>query len=440
MKNRDSLEGFDFSLFERGERVLAALSGGADSVCLVHFLANNQKRLGIKVCAAHFMHGIRLSEAQKELELVKRLCESLDIELETGEGDVPSYARENGMGLEEAARKLRYDFLYSAARRKGAAKIATAHNLSDNSETVLFNLARGSGLSGLAGIPRRNGMVIRPMLAVSRGDIEEYDRAHGLEYATDMTNFDDTYSRNRIRLNVLPQLRMISPAADRGIAKASESAFLAEDYLKTSAKAVLEENQAGGGISLEGFKASHKALHVYILRELAERAGFGGVLEYSHVKAARQLALRGRVSSFCDIGMGFRIRVGYGALIIEKIPQKRHFEQIELSPGQTAVFGDYEITVGGNSGTAFEFALLAPPFYVRTRRQGDAIAMPYGSKSVKKYLIDKKIPAEYRDSLPVICDNSGILLLADLEKDRRRCYKNKGVRFYIECRRRNNDQ
>ena len=198
-----------YDMLPQGARVLCAVSGGADSVCLLHLLKSG----GADVFCAHFNHRLRGAESDRDEDFVRRLCAELGVELFAGAGDVAEYAARNSMGTEEAARKLRYNYLFDTAAKCGAGRIATAHNAEDNAETVLMNLARGTGLRGIGGIPPRRGKIIRPLLQTTRDEIILYLEENGLEHVEDSTNAADGYARNRLRHYVLPVLRQQNAGA-----------------------------------------------------------------------------------------------------------------------------------------------------------------------------------------------------------------------------------
>ena len=198
-----------FDLLPRYELLLAAASGGMDSMCLLDFLYEN----GYRVCAAHYNHQLRGQEADMDEDLVRAWCAARRIPLCVGTGDVAAYAGENGLTIEEAARKLRYDFLNSVAGQTGAARIVTAHHANDNAETVLFHLARGTGMAGLAGIAPKNGRLVRPFLCLTREELAAYAKEHHVPYRTDATNADTALTRNFIRAEVLPRLCRVNAQA-----------------------------------------------------------------------------------------------------------------------------------------------------------------------------------------------------------------------------------
>lgn len=204
------------ALLQRGDRVLAAVSGGPDSVCLAHFLCAMRRRKGIKVALLHVHHGLRGGEADQDAAFVRKLGERLDAPAHTVAVPVKTLARERGGGIEDAARKLRYRALDQQARRLRCNKVATGHHLDDQAETVLLNLLRGTRLAALGGIPPRRKLsrrveLIRPLLSISRAEVMAYLKVHGLEHRRDSSNRDPRFTRNWLRLRVLPLLEKKNP-------------------------------------------------------------------------------------------------------------------------------------------------------------------------------------------------------------------------------------
>ncbi len=214
-----------------GCRILVGLSGGADSVTLAKVLCTLSEKYGFSVCACHVNHMIRGAEADRDEMFVRELCKKLGIELLCKSFDVPKIATKTKKSLEEAARDVRYSYFDEICKSEKADYIATAHTASDNAETVLFNLTRGCGLSGLCGIPIKRGIIIRPLLNVTREEIEDYLGSVGQSYVTDSTNLEDDCSRNIIRHNVIPHLRGINPAFHRQISALCEIASRENNYL-----------------------------------------------------------------------------------------------------------------------------------------------------------------------------------------------------------------
>jgi len=192
-----------FNMLDPGDGVLVGLSGGADSVALLAALAALRKELGISVFAAHVNHNLR-GAAQHDEEFARRICDGMGIPIAVFQADVAGYAAREKLSTEESGRKLRYQYMHQALEKFGAVKIATGHHADDNAETILLNLFRGAGLKGLCGIPPVNGNIIRPLLEVSRKDIESYAQENGLPFIIDETNAESDYSRNYVRNKIIP--------------------------------------------------------------------------------------------------------------------------------------------------------------------------------------------------------------------------------------------
>jgi len=423
------------TLLQKGDRILVALSGGADSVCLLHALCALRPELELTVAAAHYIHGIRPEAAAAELALVRALCARLDVPLTVGRGDVPAYAARNRMGLEEAARTLRYAFLYETLDALGFDKLATAHNLSDNAETVLLDLTRGAGLRGFAGIPEQDEKLIRPLLRTGRAEIEAYDSANDLPYVIDGSNGDTVYSRNRIRKNVLPELRAIDPAADRAILRASNIAREALDFIEQAALARLDVPREPASAPVSVLQSAHPALLRPMVRRLMTEAGDEGRRpDAQRTEAVRRLLASPRRNARIQLGGGYEMTLRGEELTVERAGEEPTPDgEVTLEPGKPVCWNGWEIELGGTRGVAFEEAKLTPPFVVRARRPGDVLARPWGHKNVKKYMNERKIAPKTRDRFPLICDNKGVLLIGDLAKDSERCYKQNGKPFLIYC-------
>ena len=201
----------EYDMLPRGGTVLCAVSGGADSMCLLHLLHTWAGEGGFRVAAAHYNHNLRGAESDRDAAFVAEWCAGQDIPCVIGAGDVAHEARARGLGVEETARQMRYEFLRGAADAMGCGRIATAHSADDNLETLLLHLVRGAGLHGLAGIPPRRGVVVRPLLTTSRAEIVAYLEANGVAHVEDSSNTDEGYARNRIRRQVVPVLRQLNP-------------------------------------------------------------------------------------------------------------------------------------------------------------------------------------------------------------------------------------
>ena len=210
-------------LINPNDRVAVAISGGKDSVCLLHALLENAKKLNYSVSAINVEHGIRGQQSLNDTAFVKALCQEWRVTLYTFSVDAIEHSKANKLCIEESARILRYECFYRAISDGFADKVATAHHLSDNAESVLFNLFRGTGVKGAVGIESNfNDKIIRPFLQVTTTQIEDYISKHNLKFVTDSTNFDDDYTRNALRHKVLPQIKELFPQAEKSIKRFGE--------------------------------------------------------------------------------------------------------------------------------------------------------------------------------------------------------------------------
>ena len=435
-------------MFEKGGKVLVALSGGADSVALIRLLDEFADGIGITLAAAHLNHRLRGEESDRDERFVRDLCGTLRIPLLTGTEDVAAIAASDGAGIEETARKVRYRFLREAALRAGCAKIATAHNANDNAETILLNLTRGSGTRGLGGIPPVRGDIVRPLLCVTRSTIERYLSECGAEYMQDSTNFDTTYTRNKIRHMILPVLQEINPSF---VERALDTAELLRgdgDYLDRCAEEFPLDCVHPPEADCRALLASEEAVAGRVVRRmyaLARKTGEDDGAGYSehttalgltkkHVDAVLALAASADPSGRCDLPKGVSAYRRYGKIALgpprDTAPQ---WAEIPLAEGETR-FGQWIIRTDiiaektddhrdRHSGdTAYlKPELLAEGLYVRGGRTGDTFS-PAGrgwTKTLKKMYIDMKIPCRSRAERPVIACESGICAVPGIGADKK---------------------
>ncbi|MBO6014303.1 MAG: tRNA lysidine(34) synthetase TilS [Oscillospiraceae bacterium] len=296
-----------YDMFPKRSRVLCAVSGGADSMALLHWMKQNEEKLQLTVLAAHFEHGIRGEESMRDQCFVERFCRDRHIPLITGCGKVPAYASENGLGLEEAARNLRYAFLERTAAEERCDRIATAHNADDNTETVLLNLIRGAGAAGLCGIPPVRGIIVRPLLSTTREEIECYLEENGVPHVEDSSNESDACSRNLLRHHVMPVLKEINPAVERAVLRSGELLRDDAEYLEDLAETFISGFFDGNSVPAKKLAALPGAVQSRVIRRLCpERLGTvhtrdimklatGTELAYLDVPGARIRRQKGRI-------------------------------------------------------------------------------------------------------------------------------------------------
>ena len=263
------------NMLSKGDRVFVALSGGADSVALLHVLLELRGELGVSVRALHLNHKLRGEESERDERYVRALCEELGVPLRVGSAQVARAAKERGLSVEECARKARYAF-FSRCAGGERDKVATAHTASDNAETVLLNLARGTSLRGLCGIPPVRAGIIRPLLDCTRREVEQYCAVRRLRYVTDSSNLSDDYTRNRLRHQVMPVLREINPRLEDSVARMARLLRADADWLDgAAAGAAAGLGRGDAHWDRAGFLALPAALRGRVLRDLLRRRGIG---------------------------------------------------------------------------------------------------------------------------------------------------------------------
>lgn len=412
------------ALLQKGDKVLAGLSGGADSVCLLHILKSISEMYNITIYAAHINHNIR-ETADRDMEFSVRLCDKLGIECFVKSADVVGYARENKTGTEDAARRIRYDFFDEVCRGYNIDKIATAHNLNDRAETVLMNFIRGSGLGGLGGIPYRRGNIIRPVLDLTREETERYCRENRLEFMTDETNFEKIYTRNKIRLDVVPYIQEnINKNFIRRIVENSDIIIQENDFMKQYAGEIFSQAlKASGGkymLDISRLDGCHEAIVrrvmlMYFHRIYDNPENMGK----KFVDAAVRL-MHGQSGKFIDLPGNVVMKNEYGFLAAEKKCG---------NPEEYAAEKRYKIIkeYGAEAKKPDKNRIFIKPEFagglsLRFRKDGDHF-YPYGmegGKKLKKFFSDMKIPKEMRGRIPLlVSENDDIMWVVGMRADRR---------------------
>ena len=405
---------FDRSLIPPGSRVLCAVSGGADSVCLLDRVRSLE---GVECACAHYDHGLR-PESAADAAFTAGLCEKWGVPFFTERGDVAALARETGKSLETAAREARYAFLYRAAAAWGADRIATAHTMNDNAETVLFRMARGTGLRGLTGIPAERGRLVRPLLRATRAQIEEYLRERDIPWREDATNALDDAARNRVRHHLLPDLAMIHPGALENVDRMIRSLGEDEAYLTSLAEDWLAkrgDELPAGELRALPRSVSARVLRLWLGGELTAR-GLESVLDLCGASPSAMLDLPGR-------------RIWRrGEVLTRKEPEEKPLPVREILPGQRLALPEAGLeleclrcppgTEIQSSFKIFSFssAKLCGKLTVASRSTGEKITLRgrKGTRSLKKMMTEAKIPRAERSAVPVIRDEAGVLAVYGL--------------------------
>ncbi|HHT16126.1 MAG TPA: tRNA lysidine(34) synthetase TilS [Papillibacter sp.] len=412
---------------QRGGTVLAAVSGGADSVCLLRALIALSETHGFRVACAHFNHRLRGDESDRDEAFVRTLCQKLGVPFYCGGADVRAAAAVKKAGIEETARALRYDFLSETARKCGADVIATAHTADDNTETVILNLVRGAGLRGLTGIPPVRDNIIRPMLCLTREDVLEYLKECNQDYVEDSTNAVTVYTRNRLRHRVIPLLREMNPRLHSTVLTTSR--LLREDdaYLSELARALFTENCPEGQIPCEKLSGLPYSLSSRVIRLAADTA-----LSAEQTDAVLALCEKKAASSELSVP-GMTAIVEYGVLRFERDDglSPKTFQPVSLTPGQSAVIPELGLRVTLRKTVSpekihktfnnflFNFDSVYGIIVIRPRRTGDKISLfgRNGTKSLKRLFIEEKIPKRSRALVPVVADEKGVLAVCGIGQD-----------------------
>ena len=384
----------EYDMVSPGERVICAVSGGADSVAMLFAFYLLKDKLGIALEAAHFNHHLRGEESDRDETFVREFCERYEIALHVGSGEV----KPGKKGLEAAARDARYEFLRSLN-----GKIATAHTADDNAETVLMHLIRGTGLKGLGGITPVHGKVIRPMLNVTRKDVEAFLKEWCLSHIEDSSNESDAFLRNRVRHHVMPLLYGENPRIAENLSQMAQR--LREDEILLSRQADFETLP-----TVESLKTMPSAQRSRCLERFLKESGVKEP-EDCHIAMAEALVFSQKPSARASFPGGVTIARNYGRL--EALAEDAALETVALHcPGEMELPGlrvsCYPAEEIVNTPDCFTVRPVGE-IKIRSRQSGDAVRLSGGTKSLKKLFIDRKIPAVQRGRIPVLCDERGIL-------------------------------
>ncbi len=419
-----------YQMLKPGDTVLVGVSGGADSVCLLHALHSLKTEYDIKLEAAHLNHGIRGAEAERDARFVRKLCKSLHIPCHGKTVDIPALAKEMGVSQETAGRMERYRFFRELSRDGKITVIATAHNRNDQAETLLMRVMRGCGLDGLSGIRycRADG-VIRPLLDVERTEIEGYIQENKLEFVTDSTNLEDGYTRNKIRHQLLPMMEEFNPHVVGAIAGMAETLARDGDFINGYASRLYRRIQSPLPqrkpvvLDIETMGFLERSIQTRVLGYAVKDAmGKDYTLERCHLDSVLSL-LDKETGASVSLPGGLRAAVRYGWLALETGEEPQPFDgniQYEVELGRVYDLEGYQVSLTLKEmpyrQEKWEMVLdydkvKELPLTIRTRRQGDRIAVfrDGRERKLKDFLIDQKIPASMRDRIPLLCSGDKVL-------------------------------
>ncbi len=408
----------------QGGLILCAVSGGRDSVCLLHYLHALGQRQHFSVAAGHLNHLMRPT-AQRDEDLVRALCETLHVPFCTEHADVYVLSKTWSVTVEEAGRRARYEFLQRTAETIGADFIATAHHREDQAETVLLQLLRGTGPQGLSGIPPIRGKIIRPLLDTPRSDIERYISANHLSYVTDETNLDIAYARNRLRLSLWPELEAINPELTAHICHTADILRTENDYLDAEAAALVPPS--GTEIQREALLSAPQALRPRMLRLLVSRLRVGKKdFTAAHYRALERLCESGGTLSLPG---GAQAICRGDTLTLTLRPETPKTQVLRMGGN---VFGAWCITLS-ETPSADALAVQRDTWSVRTWQRDDRLTLPgeRGGRSLKRLLAERGIAPPQRDTWPVLCRDGEALAVWRVGVDTKALPTQLGDTLYI---------
>jgi len=416
-----------------GDRIVVGVSGGPDSLCLLHALNELKEEFGIELYVVHINHCIRGESANQDEHFVMDYCHKLGLSFYSERISVKQMAKDSKLSIEEAGRIVRYNCFEEYADKLNASKIAVGHNMNDSVETFLLNLVRGTGIEGLKGIEPKRGNLIRPLIETRRDEIELYCKEEGLTARIDETNADFTFTRNRIRNGLIPYIiENFNPNIIESLNRTTE--IISDENLFTSAisemyykECLIDSDKYSIEMNLKKFNKLHDAVKRRIIRMAVEKIkGNTKGVEKIHIEQALNLAQKARTGTVFRLNGNLEVRIEYESLIFskEKHQNKKDFcfdinipGVVEI-PEMNAYLSTNMVKVKGINKKSNKSNIcildkekLGKSLQIRNRRNGDWIKPDgmKGTKKLKDFFIDEKIPREQRDIIPVIADGQEII-------------------------------
>lgn len=427
------------ALFAPGDRVVVAVSGGPDSVCLLQVLRELSPELRVDLRIAHLDHGFRAGESAEEARFVEKLAHAMGIPATVGHRDVPAYCASRGLSAQAGAREIRYAFLEQAAQDGGAQRIAVGHTANDQAETLLLRLLRGAGLSGLSGMPVRRDRIVRPLIDATRPEVLSFLAERKLEFVNDSSNSKTVYTRNRVRIELLPVLERFNPRIVETLA--SEAALLRDDQaaLESAAGILLKDIVAQDGpgtvrIDRAGLldlpPPIRRAALLRAIGWLAPEAG----LSFVRTEETLGFLQHARTGRRMDLPGGLTLEREYAFFIVRTVAEPVLFDRELAVPGTTVVpeLGmEVSVEIRKTSDksadfenylwqAAFDYAKISLPLRLRNRLPGDTLrpaGMRGGRKKVQDLFVDEKVPRRLRDGVPLLVSGENVLWIAGIRTD-----------------------
>ena len=408
-----------YNMIKQGDTVAVGLSGGADSMALFHLLYKNKELLEINLIALHVNHGLREESSDEEI-FIKEYCAKIGVECVVFDADMNNREKPQGLSTEMWARQLRYNFFDQQAQKYNA-KIATAHSLSDKCETVIFNLCRGTNLKGICGIPAVRGNIIRPLINCTRQQIEEYCTANEIPYVTDQSNFSEEYSRNKIRLKVIPVLKQINDKSENLIGEFTEEMQQIYTFLTQLSDTLYKNSISLNGFHLETINKQDDVVIKFFLRRLLERYD---CLSKENINAVLEGIRKGEFTRQLSSQVICGIKNGYLVFYKPKSEQKSAPAlKIKVNmDGQTEFLSETyvvkEITIEelekikktdkNYLKNCIDYDTINNKLFLRTRKTGDMFTLQKRkvTKTLKKLFTEDKIPLAMREKLAVMSDSN----------------------------------
>ncbi|MBE6679867.1 MAG: tRNA lysidine(34) synthetase TilS [Ruminococcaceae bacterium] len=396
--------------FSPDSGVVVALSGGADSVCLLDLFL--ECGFAHPVAAAHFNHNLRGEEAKRDEDFCIELCKKRGVKLFLGSADVNALAKINGKGVEEAAREARYAFLESVIESNtGFSYIATAHNRGDMCETMLLNLARGTSLDGMCAIPKRRGNIIRPILDVSREEILAYNKSRSLEFITDSTNLDDKYSRNRVRLNIMPEIKQLYSGYEENFARAARLFRRDSDYIAGEVEKKYTEVVKDGVMYTENAQNIHLSILSRIVKKLYNYHGFKDLTE-AHIDAICEKIISGDKNFELSLHSSYALCERGKLTFIKTLPEADEF-CIDINIGESVTLpGGITVTLSKEKKEGaypLKESALCGRLTLRSRREGDTVTVFGKTHKIKRMIADKKLSVNEKSKLFFLTSDGEII-------------------------------